>query len=164
MADPRQEQEQRYQQQQQQQHRPATDLTKSLLPEKRPSKSQILAVVTLLPTGGFLLLLSCITLAATLIGLALTTPLFVICSPVLVPAALTIALAVSGVLTSGAFGLTALSSFSWVLNYFRRSAGGLPEPLEQAKRRVQDTTGQVGQKAREVGQRAQEGGRSPGRT
>ncbi|KAF5934651.1 hypothetical protein HYC85_030822 [Camellia sinensis] len=132
----------------------ATDNFKGFLPEKGPSKSQILAVVTLLPVGGFLLLLSGLTLTGTLIGLAVTTPLFVICSPVLVPAALTVALAVAGFLTSGAFGITALSSLSWIINYIRRSR--MPEPIEYAKRRVHDTAGQMGQKTREVGQKAQE--------
>ncbi|KAL7161726.1 hypothetical protein ACSBR2_042239 [Camellia fascicularis] len=132
----------------------ATDTAKGFLPEKGPSKSQILAVVTLLPVGGFLLLLSGLTLTGTLIGLAVITPLFVICSPVLVPAALTVALAVAGFLTSGAFGITALSSLSWIINYIRRSR--MPEPLEYAKRRVQDTAGQMGHKTREVGPKAQE--------
>ena len=132
----------------------ATDNFKGFLPEKGPSKSQILAVVTLLPVGGFLLLLSGLTLTGTLIGLAVTTPLFVICSPVLVPAALTVALAVAGFLTSGAFGITALSSLSWIINYIRRSR--MPEPMEYAKRRVHDTEAQMGHKTREVGQKDQE--------
>ncbi|KAG5536954.1 hypothetical protein RHGRI_024399 [Rhododendron griersonianum] len=167
MAEHRHDQEQRFQQQQQQHRGGPTDLTKSLLPEKRPSKSQVLAVVTLLPAGGILLLLSGLTLAGTLVGLALTTPLFVICSPVLVPATLTLALAVAGFLASGTFGVTALSSLSWAVNCVRRS-GMLPGPLDQAARHVQEATGQIGQKAREVGQKAQEvggpGGRSPGRS
>ncbi|KAG5522953.1 hypothetical protein RHGRI_034936 [Rhododendron griersonianum] len=140
--------------QQQHQQRPGGD-PRGLLQEKGPSKQQILAVVAGVPIGGFFLVLSGLTLTGTLIGLTLTTPLFVICSPVLVPAALTIALAVAGFLTSGAFGITALSSLSWIINYLRRS-GRMPEQLEQAKRRVQETTGQVGQKAREAGQKAQE--------
>ncbi|KAF7123074.1 hypothetical protein RHSIM_Rhsim12G0166800 [Rhododendron simsii] len=138
----------------QQQQRPGVD-ARGLLQEKGPSKQQILAVVAGVPIGGFFLVLSGLILTGTLIGLTLTTPLFVICSPVLVPAALTIALAVAGFLTSGAFGITALSSLSWIINFLRRS-GHMPEQLEQAKRRVQETTGQVGQKAREAGQKAQE--------
>ncbi|XP_052176193.1 oleosin Cor a 15-like [Diospyros lotus] len=122
--------------------------------EQGPSKSQVVAVATLLPVGGLLLLLAGITLTGTLIGLAVTTPLFVICSPVLVPAALTISLAVAGFLTSGAFGITALSSFSWILNNLRRTS--VPEHLEQAKRRAQEGAGHVGQKAREMGQKTQE--------
>nr|AFR46653.1 oleosin2 [Plukenetia volubilis] len=124
-------------------------------PEGGPSTSQILAVVTLLPLSGTLLFLAGVTLTGTLIGLAVTTPLFVICSPVIVPAALVIALAVFGFLASGAFGITALSSLSWMLNYFKRMRGSLPMQMDQAKRRMQETTGQFGQKARETGQAIQ---------
>ncbi|CAN1291544.1 Oleosin H2 [Linum perenne] len=142
------------------------DSIKGMLPEHGPSTQQILAVVTLLPLGGFLLLLAGITLAGTLAGLAVTTPVFVICSPVIVPAALVIGMAVMGFLTSGAFGITALSSLSWMANYIRRMTGmtgSATHQLDYAKRRAQDAAGQVGQKVRDVGQtvqnKAQEAGR-----
>ncbi|KAJ7945830.1 Oleosin [Quillaja saponaria] len=166
--------------QQQQQH---PDVIKGYLPgsEKGPSSSQVLAVVTLFPVGAFLLLLAGLTLTGTLVSLAITAPLFVIFSPVLIPALLVIALAVTGVVTSGAFGVTALSSFLWLLNFLRQSR--VPEQLEHAKRWTQDTAGQlaqmtqdtagylqtqeaadqVGQRTKEAGQdvqsKAQEGGR-----
>lgn len=137
-------QTQHYQQQQQ-----PSDAIKGILPERTPSKSQLLAVVTLLPVGGTLLLLSGLTLAGTLTCLALATPLFIICSPVLVPAALVTGLAIAGFLTSGAFGITALSSFSWMASFLRRTrAPG------QAKRRVLGTAG--GQKVRETAQMTQQ--------
>ncbi|KAK6924808.1 Oleosin [Dillenia turbinata] len=126
---------------------------KSLLPEKAPSKSQVLAVVTLFPIGGILLILSGLTLTGSLIGLAVATPLFIIFSPILVPAALVIALAVAGFLTSGAFGITALSSFSWIVNYVRQ--GKSPERLEHAKIRAEETASQVKEKVKETGQDAQ---------
>ncbi|KAL5813814.1 hypothetical protein ACOSQ3_024588 [Xanthoceras sorbifolium] len=149
---------QSYGQPQQQQQHP-TDAIKGMLPEKAPSKSQVLAVVTLLPVGGTLLLLSGLTLAGTLIGLAVTTPLFLLFSPVLVPAAIVIGLAVTGFLSSGAFGIIALSALSWMANFLRK--GGASQQMDYLKRRMQDTAGQVGQKTREAGQtiqtKAQEG-------
>ncbi|CAA7402315.1 unnamed protein product [Spirodela intermedia] len=84
--------------------------------------SQVLAVATLFPVGGVLLVLSGLTLTATVIALAAATPLLVIFSPVLVPAALVVALAVAGFLASGAFGLTALSSLSYISVYLRGDA------------------------------------------
>ncbi|XP_055827960.1 oleosin H2-like [Solanum dulcamara] len=137
------EQHSRAQQQQMQAH--PTDPIKSLVPQNVPSKSQILAVVTLFPVGGALLCLAGLTLVGTLIGLAVATPVFLLFSPVLVPAALTIALAVTGILTSGAFGITALSSLSWMINYMRRMRGTAGEQMEHAKRRVQESAaGQMG--------------------
>lgn len=152
----------------QQQHRYEGGV-KSLLPQKGPSTAQVLAIITLLPIGGSLLGLAGIILVGTLIGLALATPVFVIFSPILVPAVILFAGAVTGFLTSGAFGLTGLSSISWVLNSFRQATG----PLDYMKQRMQE----VGEKTRQVGEmvgdttkqageaiktKAQEGGREGG--
>ncbi|XP_015897790.3 oleosin Ara h 10.0102 [Ziziphus jujuba] len=134
-----------------------------------PSTSQVLAVLTLLPVGGTLLALAGITLTGTIIGLAVTTPLFLIFSPVLVPAGLTIGLAVAAFLTSGAFGLTGLSSLSWFFNFFRQatgSTGSVQEQLDRAKKRMLDVAEYTGHKTKDVGQeiqtKAQEGKRSEG--
>ncbi|KAE9602645.1 hypothetical protein Lal_00049657 [Lupinus albus] len=96
---------------------------------KSPSTSQVLAIATLIPFGASLLILAFLTLTATVIGLAVATPLLVFFSPVLVPAALVIGLAVAGFLTPGAFGVTSLSSFAWMASYLRRSR--LPEQLHE---------------------------------
>ncbi|XP_022993105.1 oleosin 18.2 kDa-like [Cucurbita maxima] len=129
-----------------------------------PSASKILAVVTLVPVGGTLLGLSGLTLAATLFGLAVSTPVFLLFSPVIVPAAVAICLAIAAFMTSGVFGLTALSSLSWVYRYIRGATGTVPEQMDMAKRRMQEMAGYVGQKTKEAGQevqsRAQEGRRS----
>ncbi|KAJ9135368.1 hypothetical protein P3X46_032559 [Hevea brasiliensis] len=126
--------------------------------QKGPSASKVLAVVTLLPVGGGLLALAGLTLVGTLIGLAITTPLFFIFSPVLVPAAFVLGLAVVAVLASGAFGLTGLTSLSWVLQYLRQVTQAIPEQLDQAKKRMQDMAGYGGQKTKEVGQEIQKKG------
>ncbi|KAJ7974615.1 Oleosin family protein [Quillaja saponaria] len=127
---------------------------KTFLPENQrgPTTSQVMAVITGLPVGGTLLGLAGLTFVGTLIGLAVVTPLFILFSPVLVPAALALGLAVTGFLTSGAFGLTALASLSWVMNYIRMTQGTVPEQLDHAKRRAADMAGYVGQKTKEVGQ------------
>lgn len=135
---------------------------KGLMPEKGPSASQVVAVAALLPIGGVLLALSGATLAGTVIGLAVTAPLFVIFSPVLVPAAIVVALAVTGFLASGAFTLTGLSSISWLVNYLRGLRERAPGYVDEAKRRMHEAAGHVEQRTKETGQRiqsrAQEGG------
>lgn len=123
----------------------------SLFPERGPSASQIIAVAAGVPIGGTLLLLAGISLIASLIGLAVVTPLFILFSPVIVPAVMTIGLAVAGILTSGAFGLTGLMSFSWLMNYIRETRGIVPEQLDYAKNRMADMADYVGQKTKEVG-------------
>lgn len=86
----------------------------------------------------------------------ISIPLFLLFSPVIVPAAITIGLATTGFLTSGMFGLTGLSSISWVMNYLRRTRGSVPDQLEYAKRRMADAVGYAGQKGKEVGQFVQD--------
>ncbi|XP_051115285.1 oleosin H1-like [Andrographis paniculata] len=127
-----------------------------------PSAGQILAIVMFLPIGASLLGLAGVTMVGTLIGLAVATPLFVIFSPVLVPAAILLAGAVAGILTSGAFGLTGLSSFSWVVNSFRRATG--EDPLEYARRRAQEATVTVGEKTKQMGEMMGEKTKQAGET
>ncbi|CAI0456227.1 unnamed protein product [Linum tenue] len=128
-----------------------------------PSPSKVLAVVTMLPVGGTLLALAGIILFGTLIGLAVATPVFIICSPVIVPAALLVAFAVTAFLTSGLAGATGLTALSWFAMYLRQAVRAIvpqasqavPETMEQAKRRMQDAAGYAGQKTKEVGQEIQ---------
>ncbi|KAK7291610.1 hypothetical protein RIF29_06899 [Crotalaria pallida] len=116
------------------------------------STSQILAIATLVPFGASLLILAGFTLTATVLGLAIATPLFIFFSPVLVPAALVIGLAVTGFLTSGAFGVTSLSSFAWMANYLRRSRlpERLPGQLQYARDLAQETLGNLAQRTKEA--------------
>ncbi|CAK7328111.1 unnamed protein product [Dovyalis caffra] len=123
--------------------------------QQGPSASKVLAVLTMLPVGGGFLALAGITLVGTLIGLAVTTPLFILFSPVLFPAALAIGFAVTSFLASGALGLTGFSSLSWVGRYILEATRTMPESLDQAKRHMQDMAGYVGQKTKEVGQEIQ---------
>lgn len=116
--------------------------------EKGPSTSKILAVIAALPVGGTLLFLSALTFVGSMIGLAVAVPLFLIFSPVLVPAAIGIGLAVTGFLSSGAIGITGLSSFSWFLDYLRQAAAALPETLLKL-------TDNLGRQTKEMGHQLQ---------
>ncbi|XP_020589630.1 oleosin 18 kDa-like [Phalaenopsis equestris] len=128
---------------------------KRYLHDRSPPASKAVAAITLFPFGGFLLTLSALTLVTTVIGLAVTAPLFLLFSPVLVPAAAVISLAVVGFLASGTLGLTAVMTLSWIVNYVRSRGGqvgsSVQEQMEYVKRRVGEAAGQVGQKTRDVG-------------
>ncbi|ESW12808.1 hypothetical protein PHAVU_008G144500 [Phaseolus vulgaris] len=140
-------------------YEPGGGKTSSNVAERVPSASQILAVIIGLPIGGLLLLLAGLTLAGTLTALAVTTPVFILFSPILVPATVVIGLSVAGFLTAGAFELTAVSSFSWILNYIRESQGTASVNLAAAaKHQLADAAEYVGQKTKEVGQKTKEVG------
>jgi Oleosin len=128
---------------------------KSLLPDKGPSASQALTVATLFPLGGFLLILSGLALTASVIGLVLATPVFLLFSPVLVPAALLMGLAVTGFLTSGVLGLGGLSSLTCLANIARGLIQRTPDYMEQAKRRMAEAAAHAGQKAKDAGEAIQ---------
>lgn len=82
------------------------------------------------------------------------------------PALITIGLAVTGLLTSGAFGITALSALTYIVNYFRKKGGGasagvgesVQDQLDYAKRRATDTAGYLGQKVKDVGEKVKDVG------
>ncbi|XP_078429418.1 oleosin 18 kDa-like [Wolffia australiana] len=122
---------------------------------KGPTAGHVAAVAALLPVGGTLLGLSGVTFAATVAGLAAAAPLFLIFSPVLVPAAAVIGIAVMGFLAAGAFSLTALSSLTWLVSCLRGAKERAPELVEHAKRRVQEAAGHVEARGKEAGQRLQ---------
>ncbi|KAL8141974.1 hypothetical protein V2J09_015006 [Rumex salicifolius] len=157
--------DQRYGHQAQEHGQQAVSNLGGYLQEKSPPAQQLMAVVALLPLGGFLLVLSALTLTATVIGLAIATPLFVIFSPVLVPAALAIGMATMGFVVSGAFGVTALSALSWLVSYVRQArAGSGPGIMDEARWRVKEGMGRLGEKTKDLGQGIQDRAHEAGRT
>ncbi|KAL6007105.1 hypothetical protein ACLOJK_032601 [Asimina triloba] len=131
--------------QQQQRPKEGPGSTRVPLTKKGTSAPQIIAVLTLLPIGGILLTLSGLTFAGAAIGLVVTTPLFLLFSPVLVPTIITIALSLAGFLASGAFGLVGLSSLSRIANYLCRA-----RPVESVKHQMLNAAGQMGQRMKDV--------------
>ncbi|RLN42337.1 oleosin 16 kDa-like [Panicum miliaceum] len=71
-------------------------------------------------TAAFsMLLLSGLALTATVLALIVATPLLVIFSPVLVPAAITVALLTVGFVSSGGFGTAAVGVLAWMYRYLK---------------------------------------------
>ncbi|WOK93068.1 oleosin 18 kDa-like [Canna indica] len=120
-----------------------------------PMTSQVLTVAVMFPLGGLLLTLAGLTLTGSVIGLVVLTPLFVLFSPILVPAALALALAVAGFLTAGALGLTGLSSLWYTVRQARGIVQQAPGQMDYAKRRMADAAAYAGQKTKETGQAVQ---------
>ena len=85
--------------------------------QEQPRSTQLVKATTAVVAGGSLLILAGLVLAATVIGLTTITPLFVIFSPVLVPAVITVALLGLGFLASGGFGVAAITVLTWIYRY-----------------------------------------------
>ncbi|CAM0912156.1 unnamed protein product [Alopecurus aequalis] len=126
-----------------------------------PRAAALAAAALLVPLGGSLLGLSGLVLLATLAGVALAVPLVVLFSPVLLPAALGVALAVAGFVSAGALAVSGLSTLIWIVGYIRRGgargdtggvAGMVVQPLDTGKRhRGEEPPSFVGHRHRDAG-------------
>ncbi|MQL80535.1 hypothetical protein Taro_012962 [Colocasia esculenta] len=103
--------------------------------QQQPSH-QVAKAVGAATAGGSMLLLSGLTLAGTVVGLTLVTPLLVIFSPVLVPAGIAVVLIALGFLSSGGLGLAAISVLSWIYRYVTGQHPPGADQLEHARMKL----------------------------
>ncbi|KAG5602219.1 hypothetical protein H5410_033589 [Solanum commersonii] len=94
-------------------------LHKLLQPHIPNSSHQLMGFLTLVISGGILLLLTGITITTIILGLIFFTPLILITSPIWIP----LFIAAVGFLSLCGFGAVALGAVTWVYKYFstRRS-------------------------------------------
>ncbi|KAL5569779.1 hypothetical protein UlMin_026354 [Ulmus minor] len=121
---------------------------------QQPRANQIVKATTAVTVGGSLLVLSGLIFAGTVIALATVTPLFVISSPVLVPAVITVSLIIAGFLASGGFGVAALTVLTWVYGYVTGKHPPGADQLDLARHKLAS-------KAREMKDRAEQFGQQP---
>ncbi|CAJ2629288.1 unnamed protein product [Trifolium pratense] len=98
--------------------------------------TQLAKAATAITAGGSLLILSALVTAGTVIGLTIVTPLFVIFSPVLVPAVITVALLTLGFLASGGFGVAAITVLAWIYKYVTGNHPPGADQLDTARHRL----------------------------
>ncbi|XP_073043485.1 oleosin 1-like [Primulina eburnea] len=120
--------------------------------QKQPVSHQVVKAATAVTAGGSLLLLSGLTVAATVITLTLATPLLVIFSPVLVPAVITIFLLCSGFLASGGFGVAAVSVLTWIYRYVTGKQPPGADQVDEAKSKLATKAREMKDKAEQHGQ------------
>nr|Q96543.1 RecName: Full=Oleosin 16 kDa [Bromus secalinus]AAB67992.1 oleosin [Bromus secalinus] len=104
--------------------------------QKQPVMMCALKAATAATAGGSMLVLSGLILAGTVIALTVATPVLVIFSPVLVPAAISMALMSAGFVTSGGLGVAAVSVFSWMYKYLAGKHPPGADQLDHAKARL----------------------------
>ncbi|KAL3817991.1 hypothetical protein ACJIZ3_003896 [Penstemon smallii] len=123
---------------------------------------QVAKTATAVTIGGSLMVLSGLTLAATVIGLVVATPLLVIFSPVLVPATITLFLITAGLVTSGGFGATASFVFYWMYRYATGKHPIGADQLDRVRGRITHAAQDVREKAEQQFGQAQQHGREYG--
>ncbi|KAA8539757.1 hypothetical protein F0562_026449 [Nyssa sinensis] len=124
--------------------------------QTQPRSHQVVKAATAVTAGGSLLLLSGLTLAGTVIALTLATPVLVIFSPVLVPAAITVFLLLSGFLASGGFGVAAVTVLSWIYRYVTGRHPPGADQLDQARMKLASKAREMKDKAEQFGQQQQQ--------
>ncbi|KAF3643085.1 Oleosin 1 [Capsicum annuum] len=120
--------------------------------QQQPRSHQMVKAATAVTAGGSLLLLSGLTLAATVIALTVATPVLVIFSPVIVPAVITVFLLFSGFLASGGFGVAAVSVLSWIYRYVTGKRPPGADQLEHARHKLASKAGEMKDRAQDFGQ------------
>lgn len=95
------------------------------------------------------MLLSALTLTATIIGLILATPVLVLFSPILVPAGIALVLAASGFVFSGSCGVAAIAALSWIYNYVAGNHPAGSDRLDYAGSAIADKARDVKEKAKD---------------
>ncbi|CAH9086567.1 unnamed protein product [Cuscuta europaea] len=117
---------------------------------------QVAKTATAATVGGSLMLLSGLTLVATIVGLVIATPLLVIFSPVLLPALLAALLILTGFLASGAFGATSSFIFYWSYRYITGKHPIGADKIDYAKDKLANAAYGIKEKAEQLGNKAQQ--------
>ncbi|PIA50354.1 hypothetical protein AQUCO_01300832v1 [Aquilegia coerulea] len=108
---------------------------------QQPSSTarQVVKATTAVTLGGTLLMLSGLILAGTVIALCVATPVMVLFSPVLVPAVITVGLVIAGFLTSGGFGVAAVTVLTWM--YKSMTGQNVPNQLASKAKDIKEHLG-----------------------
>ncbi|XP_014500769.1 oleosin 1 [Vigna radiata var. radiata] len=116
---------------------------------------QTVRFITAVTIGISLLLLAGLIFTGIVIGLIVATPLLVIFSPILVPAAFVLFLVTSGFMFSGSCGVAAIAVLSWIYNYVSGNHPAGSDTLDYAKGYLADKARDVKERAKDYGSYAQ---------
>ncbi|KAJ1394700.1 Oleosin [Sesbania bispinosa] len=121
------------------------------LQEHAPNSTQLAGLLTLLVTGAILLLLTGLTVAATVLALIFFSPLIIVSSPIWVPAGTFLFLLTTGFLSMCGFGIVLVAVLSWMYRYSRGLHPPGSDRVDYARSRIYDTATHVKDYAREYG-------------
>lgn len=116
-----------------------------------PNSAQLVGFLTLVTSGAILLLLTGLTLTATVLSLVFFAPLVLLSSPIWVPAGTVLFMASAGFLSVCALGVAALAGLSWVYKYVKGWHPPGSDRVDYARSRIADTANHVKDCAKEYG-------------
>ncbi|KAH8504428.1 hypothetical protein Peur_046017 [Populus x canadensis] len=122
----------------------------------QPTSRKAVKFMTAGTIGAALLVLSGLTLTGTVIALVVATPVLVLSSPILVPAAIVVFLVTSGFFFSSGCGLAAIMVSLWIYNYVTGKHPPGADKLDYARGRIAETAKDMKDRAKECGQNVQQ--------
>ncbi|XP_062029812.1 oleosin G-like [Rosa rugosa] len=116
-----------------------------------PNSTQLIGLLTLLVSGGILLLLTGITITVTVLGLIFFTPILIVSSPIWVPLGTVLFLTAAGFVSMCGFGAAVVGGLSWMYRYFKGMHPPGSDRVDYARSRIYDTASHVKDYAKEYG-------------
>ncbi|XP_077252697.1 oleosin G-like [Tasmannia lanceolata] len=116
-----------------------------------PNSTQVIGFLTLIISGGILLLLAGLTLTVTVLGLIILTPLILLSSPIWVPAGTILVMALAGFLTMCVIGLAGMAGVSWMYKYVKGRHPPGSNRVDYARTQIANTATHMKDYAREYG-------------
>ncbi|XVE58706.1 hypothetical protein DITRI_Ditri04bG0190500 [Diplodiscus trichospermus] len=135
--------------------RPSPTVTASTFFQKiqsyAPNSTQLLGLLTLFISASILLILTGITLTATVVGLIFFLPLIIISSPIWVPVGTVLFVTVAGFVSACGFGVVVAAGLFWMYRYFKGLHPPGSDRVDYARTRIYDTANHVKDCAMEYG-------------
>ncbi|KAI3673287.1 hypothetical protein L6452_39404 [Arctium lappa] len=116
------------------------------------NSTQLMGILTLIISGGILLLLTGVTITVTVIGLIFFAPIILLTSPIWIPVGALLFVVIAGFLCVCGMGLAAAATVSWLYKYFRGLHPVGSDRVDYARSRLADTASHVKDYAREYGE------------
>ncbi|KAF9595310.1 hypothetical protein IFM89_038462 [Coptis chinensis] len=121
------------------------------LHEHIPNSTQLIGLLTLVVSGGILLVLTGLTITTTILGVIFFAPLIVISSPIWLPIGTVIFIAIAGFLSMCGFGVGTLATLTWLYKYFKGTHPIGADRVDYARSRIADTASHMKDYAKEYG-------------
>uniref|UniRef100_A0A2N9HIR2 Oleosin n=1 Tax=Fagus sylvatica TaxID=28930 RepID=A0A2N9HIR2_FAGSY len=116
-----------------------------------PNSTQLVGLLTLLISASILLLLTGLTVTATVLGLIFFTPLILLTSPFWVPIGTILFVLTAAFLSICGFVVALVAGLSWMYRYFRGMHPPGSDQVDYARSRIYDTASHVKDYASQYG-------------
>ncbi|KAF5182290.1 Oleosin [Thalictrum thalictroides] len=121
------------------------------LHEHVPNSTQLIGLLTLVVSGGILLIFTGLTITTSILALIFFTPLIIISSPLWLPIGTVIFIATAGFLSMCGFGVGTLATVTWLYKYVRGTHPIGSDRVDYARSRIANTATHVKDYAKEYG-------------